>query len=111
MLALLPQLNHDDAADRISWLASLLLDAIKWQQHAAQFILNHDQQPLIALLASAQSNASLQQSVSAWMQCRQQLLSIVGVNRELLLTEQLLEWEQMLQGAVSSSVFSSALSR
>ncbi len=45
------------------------------------------------------------------MHCRHQLLSIVGVNRELLLTEQLLEWEQMLQGTVSASIFSSALSR
>ncbi|MBU9850202.1 DNA polymerase III subunit delta' [Rahnella aceris] len=111
MLSLLPQLNHEDAAERLYWLATLLLDAVKWQQHAGQFIINHDQQPLIALLADAQSNASLQQSVTAWMHCRQQLISIVGVNRELLLTEQLLEWEQMLQGAVSSSVFSSALSR
>ncbi|WP_037037341.1 DNA polymerase III subunit delta' [Rahnella sp. WP5] len=111
MLSLLPQLNHEDAAERLYWLATLLLDAVKWQQHAGQFIINHDQQPLIALLAGAQSNASLQQSVTAWMHCRQQLISIVGVNRELLLTEQLLEWEQMLQGAVSSSVFSSALSR
>lgn len=111
MLSLLPQLNHEDAAERLYWLATLLLDAVKWQQHAGQFIINHDQQPLIALLADAQSNASLQQSVTAWMHCRQQLISIVGVNRELLLTEQLLEWEQMLQRAVSSSVFSSALSR
>ncbi|CAH0326386.1 DNA polymerase III subunit delta' [Rahnella aquatilis] len=111
MLSLLSQLNHEDAAERLYWLATLLLDAVKWQQHAGQFIINHDQQPLIALLAGAQSNASLQQSVTAWMHCRQQLISIVGVNRELLLTEQLLEWEQMLQGAVSSSVFSSALSR
>ena len=111
MLSLLPLLNHDDATERLYWLATLLLDAIKWQQHAGQFIINHDQQPLIALLAGAQPNASLQQSVTAWMHCRQQLISIVGVNRELLLTEQLLEWEQMLQGTVSPSMFSSSLSR
>jgi DNA polymerase-3 subunit delta' len=111
MLSLLPQLNHDDAADRLYWLATLLLDAIKWQQQARHFIINHDQQPLVSLLASTQSNASLQQSVNAWMHCRQQLLSIVGVNRELLLTEQLLEWEQMLRGSVPSSFFSSSLTR
>jgi DNA polymerase-3 subunit delta' len=45
------------------------------------------------------------------MHCRQQLLSIVGVNRELLLTEQLLEWEQILQGKTPSSFFSAALTR
>ncbi|WP_275897473.1 DNA polymerase III subunit delta' C-terminal domain-containing protein, partial [Klebsiella quasipneumoniae] len=33
--------------------------------------------------------------------CREQLLSVVGVNRELLLTERLLRWEHYLQpGAV-----------
>lgn len=32
LLSLLPQLNHDDAAERLQWLSSLLLDALKWQQ-------------------------------------------------------------------------------
>ena len=29
--------------------------------------------------------------------CREQLLNVVGVNRELLLTERLLRWEHYLQ--------------
>ncbi|HBK4660402.1 TPA: DNA polymerase III subunit delta', partial [Serratia marcescens] len=45
------------------------------------------------------SSASLQQIVQQWLNCRHQLLSVVGVNRELLLTEQLLRWEQMLGAA------------
>lgn len=97
MLSFLPQLNHDDVAERLQWLCSLLLDAIKWQQNAGQFIINHDQQPLIAQIASLQTNDSLQKNVQAWMHCRQQLLTIIGVNRELILTEQLLEWEQSLR--------------
>ncbi|MDN5680304.1 MAG: DNA polymerase III subunit delta' [Ewingella sp.] len=96
MLSLLPQLNHDDVGERVQWLCSLLLDAIKWQQNAGQFIINHDQQNLISQIAHLQTNDSLQKSVQGWMHCRQQLLTITGVNRELILTEQLLEWEQLL---------------
>lgn len=95
-LSLLPQLNHDDAADRLFWLCSLLLDVIKTQQGAGNFVINLDQQPLINQLASGLRNAALQKHLQGWMECRQQLLSIVGVNRELLLTEQLLEWESVL---------------
>lgn len=95
-LSLLPQLNHDDAADRLFWLCSLLLDVIKTQQGAGNFVINLDQQPLINQLASGLHNSALQKSLQDWMACRQQLLSIVGVNRELLLTEQLLAWENAL---------------
>jgi len=97
LLSLLPQLNHDDAAERLHWLASVLLDVIKYQQGAADYVINLDQQPLISLLASEMNNAFLQQNLQGWMLCRQQLLSVVGVNRELLLTERLLNWENSLQ--------------
>jgi DNA polymerase-3 subunit delta' len=96
MLSLLPVLNHEDVAERLHWLCALLVDAMKWQQGAASFALNQDQQPLVHQLASRLSSNSLQQVVQQWLNCRHQLLSVVGVNRELLLTEQLLGWEQML---------------
>ncbi|MBU3891272.1 DNA polymerase III subunit delta' [Serratia rubidaea] len=95
MLQLLPQLNHDEAAERLHWLCALLMDAMKWQQGAAAFVLNQDQQQLVQLLAARLSSSSLQHSVQQWLHCRHQLLSVVGVNRELLLTERLLGWEQM----------------
>lgn len=99
MLALLPVLNHDDVAERLHWLCALLVDAMKWQQGAAGYVLNQDQQPLIQQLASRLSNTSLPQMVQQWLNCRHQLLNVIGVNRELLLTEQLLSWEQMLGSA------------
>ncbi|MHA7847192.1 DNA polymerase III subunit delta' [Serratia sp. D1N4] len=99
MLALLPVLNHDDVAERLHWLCTLLVDAMKWQQGAAGYVLNQDQQPLVQQLASRLSSTSLQQIVQQWLHCRQQLLNVIGVNRELLLTEQLLSWEQMLGSA------------
>ncbi|HEP1044935.1 TPA: DNA polymerase III subunit delta' [Serratia marcescens] len=99
MLSLLPVLNHEDVAERLHWLCALLVDAMKWQQGAHQYVLNQDQQPLVHQLASLLSSVSLQQIVQQWLNCRHQLLSVVGVNRELLLTEQLLRWEQMLGAA------------
>lgn len=95
-LSLLPQLNHDDAADRLFWLCSLLLDVLKTQQGAGHYVINLDQQPLITLLANGLTNDALQKNLQGWMRCRQQLLSVVGVNRELLLTEYLLEWESAI---------------
>jgi DNA polymerase-3 subunit delta' len=96
MLSLLPVLNHDNASERLHWLCALLMDAMKWQQGASHYVLNQDQQPLVQQLASRLNNRILQHLVQQWLHCRHQLLSVVGVNRELLLTERLLGWEQML---------------
>lgn len=99
MLSLLPMLNREDVAERIHWLCALLVDAMKWQQGAQGYVLNQDQQPLVQQLASRLSSSSLLQIVQQWLTCRHQILSVVGVNRELLLTEQLLGWEQMFNAA------------
>ncbi|WP_387466449.1 DNA polymerase III subunit delta' [Photorhabdus sp. RM323S] len=93
-LSLLSQLNHEDAPQRLYWLISLLLDAVKWQQRAPDYCINQDQQTLIYQLSSMHTMVVLLQGVDDWTYCRHQLLSVVGVNRELLLTEQLLNWEK-----------------
>ncbi|WP_342220849.1 DNA polymerase III subunit delta' [Candidatus Fukatsuia endosymbiont of Tuberolachnus salignus] len=93
MLSLLPQLNHDDIDERLHWLISLLMDALKWQQGGSGFIVNQDQQSLVQLLARWGSLQTLLKLTDQWLHCRHRLLSIAGVNRELLLTEQLLNWE------------------
>lgn len=99
MLSLLPALNHEDAARRLGWLCALLVDALKWQQGGGAFIANVDQQPLIASLAMQLPGSALDQSVRDWMHCRDRLLNVVAVNRELLLTDRLLSWEQMLHAS------------
>lgn len=99
MLSLLPALNHEDAVRRLSWLCALLVDALKWQQGGGAFIANVDQQPLIASLAMQLPGSALDQSVRDWMHCRDRLLNVVAVNRELLLTDRLLGWEQMLHAS------------
>ncbi|AJJ18363.1 hypothetical protein CH53_4426 [Yersinia intermedia] len=104
LLSLLVQLNHDDAAERLQWLSSLLLDALKWQQGAGEFAVNQDQLSLVQQLAQMASTPMLLQSTKQLAKCRHQLLSVVGVNRELLLTELLLNWETALStGTYSTS--------
>ncbi|MGK2889152.1 MAG: DNA polymerase III subunit delta' [Candidatus Malihini olakiniferum] len=93
--SLLPQLNHEDAPERIHWLSSLLLDALKIQHGAASERVNLDQDELIELLANQLTSVELDAVLSRWLRCRHQLLTVTGVNRELLLADVLLEWEQV----------------
>ncbi|VAX76745.1 DNA polymerase III subunit delta' [Serratia symbiotica] len=94
MLSLLPVLSQLDVGESLHWLSALLVDAMKWQQGALRYVVNQDQQALVYQLASRYSSMSLTQIVQKWLICRYQLLSVVGLNRELLLTEQLLSWEK-----------------
>lgn len=99
VLALLPQLNHDNAVARIAWLAALLTDALKWQQSGDRFLTNTDRPQLVQQLAQRLPAAALDKSLRQWLLCRDRLSHIVAVNRELLLTEQLLNWESLLKPA------------
>lgn len=103
MLSLLPALHHDDVAQRIGWLCSLLMDALKWQQGGGQFISNVDRQTDVMRIASLLPTSAIDASVRQWIICRDRLLNVVAVNRELLLTDQLLGWEAMLNPASAGS--------
>ncbi|AUX72396.1 DNA polymerase III subunit delta' [Erwinia pyrifoliae] len=105
LLSLLPVLHHDDVARRIAWLCSLLVDAVKWQQGGGQFISNIDQQAVVIHLASLLPSSVLDASLRQWMVCRDRLLTVVAVNRELLLTQQLLSWESIIKPVFSDSAF------
>ncbi|WP_457913945.1 DNA polymerase III subunit delta' [Candidatus Gillettellia adelgis] len=96
ILLLLPTLNHPNVMERLHWLCTLLVDAMKWQQGAESCVLNQDQQPLIRQLANRMTGVSLSLVVQHWLICRYKLLSMIGLNRELLLIDQLLSWEQLL---------------
>lgn len=99
-LSLLPLLNHETVTQRLHWLASLLLDALK-QQQGVTTIANVDNVALVNQIAHTVSGARLQAIVADASACREQLLSVTGLNRELILTERLLRWEHYLQpGAV-----------
>lgn len=96
MLGLLPSLNIDDAAMAMNWLLTLIADAIKVQQGAAQFCINQDYLVHVMQLASMMDRTRLGNLYEQWLQCRYQLLTVPALNQELLLANQLLQWEALL---------------
>lgn len=92
-LLLLPLLNQDKDDEPLHWLLSLLTDALKWQQDAADYIINQDQPQLVGALAARYPAGTLHHQLHHWLRCRSQWQEIAGINRELLLTNQLLNWE------------------
>ncbi|QHM95350.1 DNA polymerase III subunit delta' [Kosakonia sacchari] len=102
-LAMLPTLNHDKVAERLQWLSALLLDALKMQQ-GATLLSNVDALALVEKLARQVQAPTLHALLHAIFTCREQLLSVVGVNRELLLTDLLLTLERYQQTGVTLPV-------
>lgn len=94
--ALLSVLNHEQAPVRLHWLATLLMDALK-QQQGASFLTNVDAGALIASIANTLSTACIQAILRDLCQCREQLLNVSSLNRELVLTDLLLQIEHYLQ--------------
>ncbi|WP_075181004.1 DNA polymerase III subunit delta' [Pantoea sp. 1.19] len=94
LLALLPVLNQEDAPRRIGWLCSLLVDALKCHRAAGAGMQNADRLPLVHALARWLTAPQLDSALRQWLRCRDRLRHVVAVNRELLITEQLLEWER-----------------
>lgn len=99
-LSLLTVFNHDNVAERLYWLSALLLDALKRQQ-GISLLSNVDAQPLIGHLARQLPPSTLQAIARDAAECREQLLSVIGLNRELTLCERLLRWEHWLQPGAS----------
>lgn len=104
LLRLLPVLNHESAPQRLAWLCALLLDAMKWQQGSSGSLNNPDQQLLVVQLAERLPSEALDHALRQWLQCREQLLNVAAVNRELLLTDQLLRWEQTFAASPINSL-------
>jgi DNA polymerase III subunit delta' len=102
-LSLAPVLNGEQVAERLHWLAALLLDALKLQQ-GATLLTNPDVWPLVSTLANRLSAASLRAILHDVCQSREQLLTVTGLNRELVLTDQLLRIEHYLQPGVTPPV-------
>ncbi|POP41881.1 DNA polymerase III subunit delta' [Superficieibacter electus] len=102
-LSLLSTLNHDNVATRLHWLAALLLDALKVKQHITH-LTNADAVPLVNQLTRELKSAQLQCIMQDICACREQLLNVSGLNRELTLTDRLLRWEHDLQTGVALPV-------
>lgn len=93
-LQLLSLLHHDQDDAPLHWLISLLTDAIKWQHSLYDYLVNLDQPELIAIIAMRWTASSLHHQIHQWFAYRCQLHEISSVNRELILTHQLLNYEQ-----------------
>lgn len=75
--------EHEQFIERIVWFCALLSDALKAKQKVGRFIVNRDQVPLVRLLAT-NSHEKITALYDLWMQARQQLLSVTGLNKELI---------------------------
>lgn len=94
--SMLSALNHEQAPARLHWLATLLMDALKRHYGASQ-VTNVDVPGVVAALANQLSPSRLQAILGDVCQSREQLISVTGVNRELVITDLLLRIEHYLQ--------------
>ncbi|MWN05082.1 DNA polymerase III subunit delta' [Gilliamella sp. Pas-s95] len=84
--------DNEDFIERIIWFCTLLSDALKAKQKVGRFIVNRDQVPLVRLLAT-NSNEKLSELYNLWLQARNQLLTITGLNKELIICNVLAQSE------------------
>ncbi|ENB4889889.1 DNA polymerase III subunit delta' [Escherichia albertii] len=97
--SMLAALNHEQAPARLYWLATLLMDALK-RHHGASQVTNVDVPGVVIPLANRLSPSRLQAMLGDVCHSREQLISVTGVNRELLITDLLLRIEHYLQPGV-----------
>ncbi|OCG40035.1 DNA polymerase III subunit delta' [Gilliamella sp. Bif1-4] len=75
--------DHEEFIERVIWFCALLSDALKAKQKVGRFIVNRDQVPLVRLLAT-KSNEKISELYNLWLQARNQLLTVTGLNKELI---------------------------
>lgn len=97
IISILPLLHNENVTKQIYWLCTLLLDALKLPHSSKNFIINVDFSKLVSKLAQQFSVKILQISLRDWLVCRNKIVQQVrSLNRELLLMEQLLNWEELM---------------
>ncbi|WP_422667270.1 DNA polymerase III subunit delta' C-terminal domain-containing protein [Buchnera aphidicola] len=95
LLNMLKILNNNHVIIKINWICLLLFDAIKFKLNEKNSISNLDQMPLIQMFSDHYSNTILDNIILNWIKCKYRLITIPGINNELLLLEQLLIWERI----------------
>lgn len=88
--------EHENFLDRVIWFCALLSDALKAKQKTGRYIINRDQVPLIRLLATF-SNEKIFSLYELWLHARRQLISITGLNKELIVYNVLAQSELISQ--------------
>ncbi|CAL4322997.1 DNA polymerase III subunit delta' [Buchnera aphidicola (Cavariella theobaldi)] len=102
LINMLSILNDHNIIVKINWICLLLFDAIKFNINQKNYISNLDQMPLIDMLSRNYSDYHLDQSIHAWIKCKYRLTTILGINHELILLDQLLLWEKILNFSFTS---------
>jgi len=57
---------------------------------------------VVTALARRLNSSALNSSAQQWLACREQLLHVTSLNRELILTDRLLAWSRLLAPPVIS---------
>ena len=76
--------NHEGFFEHITWFCALLSDALKAKQKVGRYIVIRDQVPLVRLLAT-KNNDEIASLYQIWLQARNLLLSVTGLNKELII--------------------------
>ncbi|MDF7671343.1 DNA polymerase III subunit delta' [Orbaceae bacterium ESL0721] len=82
--ALAKTVDNEQFVDWMHWFCSLLSDALKAKQRAGRFIINRDQVPLVRLIARMESQQIIR-LYDLWRQTEERLLTVSGVNKELII--------------------------
>lgn len=94
LLKLTSTLNQDKDDYFLFFLLSLLTDALKWKCGAKNHLVNLDQLDLVVMLSKRYSVMIIYNQFHQWISCRRQWNEILGINKEILITYQLLNWEK-----------------
>lgn len=93
-------LQSDNLLGRLSWFCILLSDALKAKQKVGKFIVNRDQVPLIRIIA----NVDIEKIIhihTLWNETRVQLITIIGLNHELIVSNLLAQSEIILNSSAN----------
>ncbi|URJ23420.1 DNA polymerase III subunit delta' [Blochmannia endosymbiont of Camponotus sp. C-003] len=94
-LKLVPFLSTCKNDMYLYWLITVLVDALKWKQGIKKrFIINLDQFELITVVTVHWDIVSLSRQLQQWLVLSRYFQEFNNVDRELLLTYRLLNWQQ-----------------
>ncbi|WWO97276.1 MAG: DNA polymerase III subunit delta' C-terminal domain-containing protein [Candidatus Dasytiphilus stammeri] len=97
IIKLLPLINNENIAKQIEWLCTLLVDALKFKHSDKKHLINIDHYELVKKLSDNISNETLLIIFRQWCICRDRILHITSISRELLLIKPLIIWNQLMK--------------
>lgn len=88
-------IKSENYLENMHWFCTLLSDAIKALQKTGRFIINRDQVPLVRLLATYGVDKIIK-IYELWLNARMQLMTVTGLNQELMISHLLAQTEVIL---------------